>query len=431
MTPPKSNGFFSRLFKMDEQYDGDKVISRYERSLQSAMLTTSLFHDINQRNLDKKNRKEQFVVIVIFILFVPRYFFVNSLYSRDRETQEYFQYVILDYMETLGLLGRCLNVIYFCCLFPIIVDKLFFRYWESMGQLHFVTEMESLKREGKGDIISEHYLSPLAKYCFLSLMHKKLIALKHGRAIVCFAIHIFQVMGCILFISRVSESAFVSIASIVYCFLVLCFQHMAVAHFLTVLFVFHITVDYFSTRVESLKNLIEKLPKHFSQHQLSRTLNCYEHLMVDFEKRNKNLRVLINHMLYFNCPMLSLVLFIYTIDMVWWRRIIILISSSTFAAAIISTELYVGHLQNKVDGLYKSFNSVSARVSSSGHSFTSYTQRHLLLAIRELGNKFKEGQFRVGLTNGKGAAITTLSTAEVDGMTVQFTILLILNIYYS
>jgi hypothetical protein len=153
--------------------------------------------------------------------------------------------------------------------------------------------------------------------------------------------------------------------------------------------------------------------------------------MVDFEKRNKNLRVLINHMLYFNCPMLSLVLFIYTIDMVWWRRIIILISSSTFAAAIISTELYVGHLQNKVDGLYKSFNSVSARVSSSGHSFTSYTQRHLLLAIRELGNKFKEGQFRVGLTNGKGAAITTLSTAEVDGMTVQFTILLILNIYYS
>jgi hypothetical protein len=425
---PKTQGLFANLFKLRQQYDGEKVIKRYEESLKSSWLISSSFDQIVSGNLDQKRKTRQLVIVLAFVVMLPRYFFCIFLYLQPDNIRENYQYVLVDFMETLGLVGRSLNAIYCMSLFPVVIDKVIIRCWESSGTLDYITDMNSLKTKGKKSVDN---LSNTERYQFLSMMHKKLFVLKYGVPMVTFPIHIFQTMGCILFLMRVSQSIIISLWALIFLLAILWLQHLGVVHIFTLILSFHVTTDYFAARIKSLKRRLMKLSQKLTESKLSKCLNLYHTLVFDIRKRNHNLRILISHMLYFYCPMLALVLFLFTIEMVWWMQFIILTAASTFSIAVTSTELYVGHLQSRVHGLYSALNTALGKGAFGSHEVTFKTRMHLKTAIKEVGSQFTEGQFMVGLTNGRGAAVTTMTALELTGMTIQFTILLIMNIYYS
>ena len=168
--------FIRNLFKMDEQYDSKKVISRIEKNLLYANLISSSFQDILDGKLDKKRRRIQLMFALLLLGMLIRFWISCYLYTRDKETMKYYQYWIIDYMETLGLIGRCLNAIYGCNFITMTINRFFFRSWESSGKLEFLTEMLSLKsgqrRKNKSDGLTDDERNK-----FISLTHKKLIFL--------------------------------------------------------------------------------------------------------------------------------------------------------------------------------------------------------------------------------------------------------------
>ena len=428
----RESTFLGDFFKMHEQYDSEKVISKYEKVLQQAYLTCGSFQDILDGNLNKNRRRIQMFIIIFFCVLLPRYWFTCFLYGRSEETMKYYQYMIVDYMEQLGLVGRSLNAIYACNLLPLCIDKVMIRSYETHGRLEFLTEMNSLRIKGKWSRRGPDGFDETEKRKFSSLLHKKLIVLQLFIQAAILPIHIFQIMGCIMFVYKVSRSLFASVMAIAYCVVICVVQHLAILHIYTLILAFHATTDYFAARIKSLVIRVGKLATHFTERSLSKALNEYDRLIFDFKKRNYSFRHLLCNLCYFYCPELSLVMFLFTIDMPWWMKCIILTAASSFSFAIITTELYVGRLQARVKSLYDEMNFATARAAMEiKHQITWNTRMHLQLAIRELGSRQKDGQHTVGLTNGEGAVLTTIDAVQLTLATCSFTILLMSMIYYT
>jgi hypothetical protein len=341
--------------------------------------------------------------------------------------------MIVDYMETLGLVGRSFNAIYAINLFPLVIDKLFFRSHEASGKLEFLTEMLSLKGSNQGHRSRKDGFTVSEERKFLSLMHKKLMAVKFITMNCAMCIHFFQLLGLILFHRKVSKSLIASFSAMMHFVAIIIVEQNAVNQIFTLLVVCHITVDYFKARIRNLVSRIHKMAGNLTEQNVKKTVLAYDDLMFTFKKRNSSLRYLIRNMCYFYCPELSLVLFLVTIRTVWWLKIVILINSSTFISWIIFTEVYIGHLQSKVNNLYHQLNFAIARsaVGDNGKVCCFYTRMHLKMIIRELGSQRKDGQHMIGLTNGDGAAFTTADAVSLALTTCSFTILIMMNVYYT
>ena len=429
----KKRSFLWNLFRMNEQHDPEKVVSRYERAIQATWLTSGSFQDILDGNLNKKRRLFNLLVAIMFSYMLPRYCLACCLYAmKDDSKRKLYQYIMVDYMETLGLVGRSLNGIYAVNLFPLVIDKFFFRSHEVSKNLEFLTEMLSLKDKGSWNGKGADGFTETEKRNFLSLMHKKLMVLKFSIQSCSMPIHLLQTLGLSLFLYKVSESTTASVAAVVQYIGIIIVEQNACYQIFTLLAACHVTVDYFSARIRSLKSRLQKLGQNFTEKRLAKRLQDYDRLMFDFKKRNSSLRDLLRNMCYFYCPELSLVMFLITVDTVWWMKAIILTSSCTFITCVIVTELYVGHLQSKVIKLYHAFHFAAAR-SAIGvrHRITFNTRMHLKVAIRELGSLQREGQHNVGLTNGEGAAFTTMDALSLTSTTISYTILMMINVYYS
>jgi hypothetical protein len=396
-------------------------------------LITGSFQDIVDGKLNKRRRRFQILVNLLFVFMLPRFCFACSLYAiKDESTRKYYQYMIVDYMETLGLVGRSFNAIYAVNLFPLVIDKLFFRSHEASGKLEFLTEMLSLKRNRKWKKRGSEGLTESEKRTFLSQMHKKLMILKFMISGCVIPIHFFQTLGLSLFLFRVSQSNTMSLLAMLQYVSIMLVEQNACSQIFTLIIVCLVTVDYFAARIRVILHQIHKLQIHFTEKTLVEVLKLYDKLMLDFKKRNSSLRYLIRNMCYFYCPELSLCLFLFTVEAVWWMKGIFIISASTFISCVIVCELYVGHLQTRVNNIYHQLNLVRAKSSIETHTHISLeTRMHLKLVIRELGSERKDGQHMIGLTNGEGAAFTTMDAIELTLATCSFTILIMMNVYYS
>ena len=413
---------------MDEQYNSEKVISRIEKHLLYAKLISSSFQDILDGKLNKKRRRIQLMFAFLLLGMLMRFWISCYLYTRDHETVKDYKYWIVDYMDTLGLVGRCLNAIYGCNFITMTINRFFFRSWESSGKLEFLTEMLSLKSGQRRKNKGVDGLTDDERNKFISLTHKKLMFLNIALMSMVLPCDIFHAIGCGMFIYQISRSIFVSICSLIILGIILIVNRKVGMHIFIEPLCFHTTVDYFAIRIKSLINRFHAVSCDFTEEKLIRSLRHYDRLLFDLKKRNSSLRFLLRNMYYGYCGGMSFAMSIFAIDMDVWMRFIILTGATSFSGVILSAELYIGSLHQKIVQLYNELNFASVRFMEKPMSIT--TRTRLQTAIKELGSEQRDGQFVVGWTNGTGGAFRTRDAVDLTLTVCSLTLMIMKDVHY-
>ena len=428
METPKQRkrSFLLQVFGIQDKPDAATVISIYEHYLEKSFMITSSFRDIIKRNENRKRRRYQLVINWLLFLVTARYILFCCLYSTTSEVRTKYQSLLMDYWESLGLLGRCLNGVFATTYLPVMLDNFYLRFFQSSGKLEFLTEMESLKIRTKRNNRGVDGLRANEKEAYIFLFHLKLVAFRFILKTFLFAAHLLQVVGCVVFIWKKSDSITTSLFAVIMCSFLCFIQHFAATIFATVFLSFHVTVDYLTTRIKSLISKLQKVNKKFTEKNLVKILNHYDNLIRDIRKRNNCVKYLIRNTCYGYCPAVSFAIFLMTLDMNWWMSLVINFAAVVYILVIICTEMYVGHFQTEIRKLYTKVNSVLALASVNHHQRISYkTLLHFQTAVRELASSRRDGQYTIGLTNGSGAAFTTIDALDIALATVSFTLLIL------
>ena len=112
--------------------DVNRVVQEYDAFLQYPLVTTSSFQDILDGKLNRRRRALQLTMMLHYWLYlIPRYCFVSLLYFADEKTRMYYQYILADYAEEMGMLGRTLNICYVVYSIGIFLNVIVIRKFEA------------------------------------------------------------------------------------------------------------------------------------------------------------------------------------------------------------------------------------------------------------------------------------------------------------
>ena len=137
-------GFFTRAkdkFIGRYKLDVGRVVKEYDAFLQSGLLTTSSFQDILDDKPNRKRRALQLTYLLyLWLYFIPRYCFLCLLYFENESTRIYFEYILADYAEELGMFGRTFNVIYSIFAIGVFLNTFVMRKSERQRSQQFLTD---------------------------------------------------------------------------------------------------------------------------------------------------------------------------------------------------------------------------------------------------------------------------------------------------
>ena len=406
------------VLETNKQCDGQEILLKYEKCLRDSYFISGSLQEVLDGKINRNLETKNLVVTCLYLLMLPRYWFCCYLYTRDKETMKYYQYWMVDYLETLGLTGRMINLILATKFIPLNIHKLLFHGWKSEKKLAFLTGMLSISAPNHHKLIDEK-----RKQQFLFLMNKKVVGMKVIAWIAIIVANFFQILGCVLFITRISQSPGISIWALVYLAAVIFAQSQSFLELFTQILIFHVAVDYFICRVKSLVQRFSDLKTDFTEEKLSTILDFYNMLKLDISNSNSSLKYLISNICYGFLGSFACILSLFTIEMSWWMQVFFLAPSFT----IISTEIYVGRLQSEIIQLYHQLNSVSVRVNQ--QIMCLRTRNRLRTAIKELGSEQRNGQFVVGLTDRSSGVWTTRDGIELTLTTCSLTLMITTTIY--
>jgi len=98
------------------------------------------------------------------------------------------------------------------------------------------------------------------------------------------------------------------------------------------------------------------------------------------------------------------------------------------SVAIMIPGLYVGRLHTKTMSLYKELNSLFSRTvceKNENLMLRIKIRRSLMLAIKEVGNRHKDGQFVVGLRDGNGPPTSSNEMMHLTLETISYTLMMV------
>ena len=410
---------------MEQRFDISSAIDKFQRLLQKFYYIANSFQGIKEgSSYDRMARNIQLIIIVVFIMLNIRFFFLSTILLLDVERMHYYQYINVDIMEQLDILGRTVNVICAVALIPINIDKILMMVFESRRSLEFLTKLTVLtSRKSSGGLTTEE------KKKLAAVIHGLIYISKLGIFIISLVLNVLQIVSCILFVVKISRSWTVSFAAIFYsCFIVVA-ETLAAGHICATTLMVHVATSYFGFRVNSLTRRIKSM-HDISEQSLSKAMNHYDQFIFDLRKHNDSLKYFIRNMFYGYLPLTSIVIYILTVDTNIWLRLLVICAASFFTLMIIVTQVFVGHLHGSILGLYKELNNITPKVTllARQREITFDTLLRLQMAIKELGSERKDGQFTVGLTSGEGASFKSIDAFQLTLTTLQFTILIIKGI---
>lgn len=472
------HSFYSKLKTLASSdvssIDAIDVIDKYEYHLQRALVTTSTFADIVKGSLDPNARRKQLIVTLwLAVYLIPVYFGCYcSLYFMSEEKRLYYQYWFADYFEQLGLFGRLMNFAYPIYCIAVVVDKIVLRRNESTGNLEFLTDMKSLKRDKnmEHDInfieekeeendplgLTEDDIDDCDKKKLLSRINRNMIVVGLVSRPLATSLAIYDLVGFSLFLVNVAKITeyperlstwIVSFLALCRLLLVLVPIEAVVRHNFAVCLSFVVTTDYFHARINSLMKRVRDL-NTCNAGDLEDILSRYDRLQQAFKRRNQTMRYLLRDIVCFFCVGLSIVFFMIFLNVSTLLRIVMLTTSSGWTVCFLCSTLYVGQLEGRLLTLYREFNSILAKAGrgkTSGnrsgnksvkernacHSINFQLRKRLTLAIQELGSDEINGQFVMGLTDGKGPATSSLEifalTAETISTSLMFMKFVLMN----
>ena len=459
------HSFYSRLVSClsrnvsdADKMDNFDVIDEYEHHLQRALVTTSTFADIVKGSLDPKGRRNQLIVTLwLAVYLIPVYFGCYcSLYFMSEETRLYYQFWFADYFEQLGLFGRLMNFAYPIYCVAVVVDKIVLRKNESTGNLEFLTDMKSLKRDKKTEhdirFIDEQKDDPLGitendiddedREKLLSRMNRNMMAVRFVSRPLAASLVIYDLAAFLLFLVNVAQITeypkrlstwIVSFLALCRLLLVLVPIEAVVRHNFAICLSFVVTTDFFHARIDSLMKRVRNL-NTCNAHNMEDILSRYDRLQQAFKRRNRTLKYLLRDIVNFFCVGLSIVFCMIFFNVPPLLRAVMLTTSSGWTICFFCSTLYVGQLKGRLMTVYREFNSI---VAKAGRGKTSQkkkdrkthnrimlqSRKRLVLAMKELGSDEINGQFVMGLTDGEGPATSSLEIVGLIGETISVSLM--------
>jgi len=182
------------LDRLNEKYTTSHVIDLIEKSLMDSNLICSSFEDMSKGRVNHVRKRKQVILYFILVIMTPRYIIHSLLFAvPNKETREYYQFVCLDFMETLPLfLGRILNGIHLGGVLLSLTAVGTLNYFESKGKLQFFSHFRLFRRESQEERheyqeetklsrkdLNKLRISMAIKHCVASILQKSALYLSY------------------------------------------------------------------------------------------------------------------------------------------------------------------------------------------------------------------------------------------------------------
>ena len=406
--------------------DVNQVVQQYDAFLQYALVTTSSFQDILDGKLNRRKRALQLTLMLYYCLYIiPRYSFVHLLHFQDDETRIYYQYIVADYSEEMGMLGRVYNVATIVFSVGLLVNYIVMRKFEGQGSLQFLTDWlkripktTSIEDEDTDKITAPGDLDNESKHKLISGLHYKLIFARTLVRNASVASQSFDVIGFSLFIYKRRPSFFITLVGLYNCITVLIGCEICISHLCSLYLSYIVTTDYFNLVINNITRKVEHLKtKAMTNRSVTSILDDYDIMMSDFKKYNRVLKPLLGNLIHFYIFGLTVSFLVFAIQAEIFLYVALVVAAAGYATIMLATGVYVSQLCAKVGELHNTLVSLCAKHAGDKRQHLSLNCRFRLKhVIQELGSLETDGQFVIGLRDGEGAAT---SRKEVFDLTME------------
>lgn len=410
-----------------------RTVQDFDDFLQYAMVTTTSFQGILDGKLNPRNRFFQFLLLVfIFVYAMPRYSIICYLYTQDNAKRSQYLYLLADYGEEMGLLGKAINICFLVFGSELSFNLMILRKYECKASLEYLTDWLSrtpkytrTKTKIGNSHISESYGDPQEdlKHELVSHLHSKTVVAKMLAGTL-YLVRVYEIIAFALFLYNRRPSLIISCLAVFNCStIVLCFTFPAY-HFHALYLSFLAVSDYFKIRINLFTQKVLRLQTiEFQNQNLTHILHEYNELMSVFKKYDKVLKPLLRNLVQFYAFGLTVMLFACFVEAESWMLSFVMIPVIAMSFVILGTGLYVSELNTLVLSLHNQLASVPAK-HSRNKSVSLKNMLRLRLVIKELGNLQTDGQFVLGLRDGEGPATSRLEIFQLTLTTLTNTLMM-------
>ena len=414
-------------------FEGEEILEEYERYLRYSFVINSSFREIVEGRLDKKRRRLHLLVLVVLTFYVvPRFAFLAAFYFQSKDVQDYYLYWFADYTQQVnGLLGKTWNALYI--IFPayLSINMTLLRKFEEKGSLSFITDCikyKQLKRRKNFNYELDESETTVDNELLKRLKWKTNVAkflARNGMM----SLGIYDVVTLIFYLFTVRPAALPAVLAVVNCIVCCCLYFPNCNFFMALYLSYEVTADSFASSVKKLMEKIKSLKENMTDDGLTGLLHEYDELLQTFKRHDQVLRRFLNFMVHFYLFGLSSLLFMTTIDAELWMKSVMIATGACYSFMILKTGLCVGQVDSRLVELYHDFNSLSVFIATKADNVSLKTQIHLRLSIKELGNRQRDGQFVLGLRDGRGPPISRFEIFYLTTETI-FDVLMIMQFVY-
>ena len=415
--------------------DINQVVKEYDAFLQYALVTTSSFQDILDGKVNPRRRALQLAIMLLYWLYlIPRYSFLILLYFQDEKTRTHYQYILADYGEEMGMLGRTFNVCHIIFNSGIFLNDVVMRKFEAQGSLEFLTDW--LKRvpkkatieDGDADeITAKGDLDNESRHKLISGLHYKCILARITARTTSKAVQSLELIAFPVFIYKKRPSFFITCLGLWNCISTLVCDEIGANHFYSLYMSYVVTTDYFKVVINNIIRKVEDLKtKEMTNGNITSILDDYDFMMSEFKKYNRVLKPLLRNLVHLYIFGLTSLFFMFTIKAEIWMLATMIGAAGGYAFIMLATGVYVSQLHAKVIELHNSLASLCARHAGDGRQRLSLNcMFRLKHVIQELGSLETDGQFVIGLRDGEGAATSRLEIFDLTMETVSNTFMIL------
>ena len=428
--------FFARVkdnVKAKYKLDINKVIRQYDAFLQYGLVTTSSFQDILDGKLNARRRAFQLTIMLILCVYlIPRYCLLCLLYFQDEKTRMHYQYILADYGEEMGMLGRAVNVTYVIFATGILVNDIVMRKFEGQGSLEFLTDW--LKRipkkpriEETGEITAPGDLDNESRHKLISGLHYKLVIARIMTRNIVKAGQLYDLIAFSAFIYKRRPSVWITCLGLWNCVTMLTHLKLAGYHLHSLYLSYVVTTDYFKLVIDNIIRKVEDLKtKGMTIRNVTCIIEGYDAIVNDFKKYNRLLKPLLRNLVHFYTFGLTTLFFMFTIETEIWMLAAMVIAAGGYSFMMLSTGVYVSQLHAKVTQLHNALASLCVNHAGDHRQRLSlkcmFRLKHV---IQELGSLETDGQFVVGLRDGEGAATSRMEIFDMTMETLSNTLMVL------
>ena len=412
----------------------DRVVQEYDAFLQYPLVTTSSFQDILDGKLNRKRRALQLIIMLHYWLYlIPRYSFLTILYFQDEKTRTHYQYILADYTEEMGMLGRTFNVGYVVFTIEFFVNDVVMRKFEAQGSLEFLTdwlkrvpEKTSIEDVDKDEMTAAGNLDNDSRHKLIFGLHCKCIIARIMARITSNSGQLFNLIALSVFIYKRRPSFFIACLGLWNLITMLAYIEIGCYHLYSLYLSYVVTTDYFKLVINNIIKKVEDLKtKEITNGNITSILDDYDFMMNDFKKYNRVLKPLLRNLVHFYTFGLTTMFVMFTMRTERWMLAIMVVAAGGLSFVMLVTGVYVSQLYVKVSELHNSLASLCARqVANKRQRLSLNCMFRLKHIICELGSLETDGQFVIGLRDGEGAATSRMEIFHLTMETLTNTLMI-------